>query len=376
MDSYLIASLLVLAAAVLAVLVWIGLNLKDRNYNERERTQFIRGEIEVLRQTFQDSITGNMALVSQRLSEVSAEVAKQLASVNTQLSASTGQLNERLDNAARVVSDVTRGLGELSKATEQVFDVGKDIASLQEILKAPKLRGQIGEFFLGDLLSQILPSSHYELQYAFRDGTKVDAVIKLSGGMVPVDSKFSLENFQRIIDSKTEEEKRAAKRNFIKDVKNRIDEIAASYILPDEGTFEFALMYIPAENVYYETIIKDELLDDGRQLAAYAFSKRVIAVSPNSFYAYLQTILFGLRGLEISHQAKEIFARLEGLKIEFEKFMDDFDVVGKHITNTKNRYDDALTKIVRLGEKLASVGSIKVEELDPPTAAAKKEFGP
>jgi DNA recombination protein RmuC len=225
---------------------------------------YMQKESESLRHELNEVITNNMSLVNQQLGQVTSQVSEQLTAVTSQLQNSTGQINERMDNAARVVSDVTRGLGELSKATEQVFDVGKDIAGLQEILRAPKLRGEIGEFFLGDLLSQILPTSHFELQYAFRDGTRVDAVIKFSNGLVPVDSKFPL----------TEEEKRGAKRKFVSDVKKRIDEIASNYIVPDEGTFNFALMYIPAENVYYETIIKDEAFGDEKQLAAYAFSKR------------------------------------------------------------------------------------------------------
>jgi DNA recombination protein RmuC len=316
MEVY-IAGLLGLLIVVLAVLLWLAI----RGRGQEQVVSFLQKESESLRHELNEVITNNMSLVNQQLGQVTSQVSEQLTAVTSQLQNSTGQINERMDNAARVVSDVTRGLGELSKATEQVFDVGKDIAGLQEILRAPKLRGEIGEFFLGDLLSQILPTSHFELQYAFRDGTRVDAVIKFSNGLVPVDSKFPLENFKKLLEGVTEEEKRGAKRKFVSDVKKRIDEIASNYIVPDEGTFNFALMYIPAENVYYETIIKDEAFGDEKQLAAYAFSKRVIPVSPNSFYAYLQTILLGLKGLEISRQAKAILGRMETLKNDFEKFM-------------------------------------------------------
>ncbi|MEE9614844.1 MAG: DNA recombination protein RmuC [Thermodesulfobacteriota bacterium] len=330
----------------------------------------VQRENEALRHELNEAITGNMALVNQQLAQVTSQVTSQLSNVTSQIQTSSGQMNERLDNAARVVSNVSKGLGELGKATEKVFDIGKDIASLQEILSAPKLRGGLGEFFLGDLLAQILPPGHFELQYGFKNGARVDAVIKVSHGLVPVDSKFPLENFKRLIESTTEDEKKAAKRRFIKDVKNRIDEIASSYILPDEGTLNFALMYVPAENVYYETIIKDEEFGDEKQLAAYAFSKRVVPVSPNSFYAYLQTILLGLRGLEISKEAQAILSHLETLTNEFEKFTGDFEVLGKHISNTRGKYEEAQKKLDRFGEKLGSLGGSdtpEIEEPAPPT---------
>lgn len=376
MELYAVG-LLGLLIVVFSVLLWTVL----RGRGQEQVVSTLQRESESLRHELNEVITNNMALVNQQLASVTSQVAEQLTSVTSQIQNSTGQINNRMDNAAKVVSDVSKGLGELSKATEQVFEVGKDIAGLQEILRAPKLRGEMGEFFLGDLLSQILPSAHYELQYLFKDGTKVDAVVKFANGLVPVDSKFPLENFKRLIEGVTEEEKRGAKRKFVSDVKKRIDEIATSYIVPDEGTFNFALMYIPAENVYYETIIKDEAFGDEKQLAAYAFSKRVIPVSPNSFYAYLQTILLGLKGLEISRQAKSILGRLETLRNDFGKFMGDFETVGKHITNTKNKYDEAQKKIERFGDKLTGLGTVEMEKLeetdkaDEPDGADKADEG-
>ncbi len=371
MELY-VAGLLGLLIVMFSVLLWTLL----RGRGQEQVVSAMQRESESLRHELNEVITNNMALVNQQLASVTSQVAEQLASVTSQIQNSTGQINNRMDNAAKVVSDVSKGLGELSKATEQVFEVGKDIAGLQEILRAPKLRGEMGEFFLGDLLSQILPSAHYELQHVFKDGTKVDAVVKFANGLVPVDSKFPLENFKRLIEGVTEEEKRAAKRKFVSDVKKRIDEIATSYIVPDEGTFNFALMYIPAENVYYETIIKDEAFGDEKQLASYAFSKRVIPVSPNTFYVYLQTILLGLKGLEISRQAKFILGRLETLRNDFGKFMDDFETVGKHITNTKNKYEDAQKKIERFGDKLIGLGTVEMEKIEEPDKPDGPDEGP
>ncbi len=370
MDILTAGLLGVFFAAALGAIVWLVFGMRRRG--EDQTISMMQKESEALRHELGESITKSMSLVNEQLSRVTGQVATQLSSVNSQIQTSTGQINDRMDNAARVVSEVSLRLGELGKATEQVFEVGKDIAGLQEILRAPKLRGELGEFFLGDLLAQILPSSNFELQYSFKDGTKVDAAIKLANGIVPVDSKFPLENFKKLIEGETEEEKRGAKRKFISDVKKRIDEIASSYIVPDEGTLNFALMYIPAENVYYETIIKDEAFGDEKQLSAYAFSKRVIPVSPNSFYAYLQTILLGLRGLEISRQARTILTHLETLRNDFDKFLSDFDTVGKHITNTKNKYDEAQKKLERFGDKLTGIGAGDAEGLEEAGQGKKK----
>jgi DNA recombination protein RmuC len=356
------------------VMLWIALRVKqgliarerkegEDSSDREEAFRLIKTETERLRLEMTEAMSNNNTLINQQLMQVTSQVSEQLKSVNSQLQTSSGQISDRMDNAARVIGEVKQNLGELGKSAEQIFAVGKDISSLQQILKAPKLRGELGEFFLGDLLSQILPSKNFELQYGFKSGVRVDAVIKLSQGIVPVDSKFPLENFRRIIESHTEEEKRSAKRKFIKDVKGRIDEIASAYILPDEGTFNFALMYIPAENVYYETIIKDEDFGDDNVLSSYAFAKRVIPVSPNSFYAYLQTILLGLRGLEISKEAESILSNINALTNDFERFRGDFDVLGKHIGNTRNKYEETQKRVDRFGEKLDSIAAKDKGEL-------------
>jgi DNA recombination protein RmuC len=213
----------------------------------------------------------------------------------------------------------------------------------------------LGELFLGDLLAQILPPTHYALQHKFKSGEAVDAAISLGQGLVPVDSKFPLENFRRVIAGESEDDRKAAKRKFSADVKKHIDSIAAKYILPDEGTFDFALMYIPAENVYYEVILKDDAFGEDKGLCAYALAQRVIPVSPNSFYAYLQAIVLGLKGLRIEKNAHEMIQHLKRLQGDFQRFREDFDVLGKHLGNTRGKYEDAAKRLERFGEKLASV---------------------
>lgn len=316
-------------------------------------TQEVNGQLS----TITTQVNGQLGLIT-------TQVNQQLTAIGKQVQEATGQMGTRLDNAARVVGEVRQNLGELTKATERVFDVGKDIASLQEILRAPKLRGVLGELFLGDLLSQILPPTHYSLQHKFKSGEAVDAAIHLGQGIVPVDSKFPLENFRRVIASATDEERKTAKKKFTIDVKKHIDAIATKYILPDEGTFDFALMYIPAENVYYEVILKDDAFGEDKGLCAYALAQRVIPVSPNSFYAYLQAILLGLKGLRIEKNAQEMIQHLKRLQGDFQRFRDDFDVLGKHLGNTRGKYEDAAKRLDRFGEKLLSVE----ESVAPPTA--------
>lgn len=357
MEIFIIALLGLLLIGVL----WLIFVMTGRNRGGE--IQALDARYDALRAELQNSLSSNLKLVASQLNNVTSQVTEQLSSVTSQIQASTGQMNQRMDNAARVVGEVKMSLGELSKATERIFEVGKDISGLQEILRAPKLRGGLGELFLGDLLGQCLPTANFELQYRFSDGARVDAVVRFKEVIVPIDSKFPLENFRRICSGAGEDDKKSAKKKFISDCKKHIDAIASSYIRPEEGTLNFALMYIPAENVYYETIVKDEEAGDERLLSAYAFSKRVIPVSPNSFYAYLQTILLGLKGLEMDSVAREMMERVDGLKNDFGRFMGEFEVLGRHLTNAKAKYDEAERKAGRFNDKLSVLGDSQGESL-------------
>jgi DNA recombination protein RmuC len=349
-------ALILLFSLALLLVGWFFLSRFEallRDKKEDQSLLLMQQQIAQLRVQLSQALDNNTQLVQQQLGQVLGNVNERLKENGEILERTQQNLGERLDNAARVVGSVQKSLGGLEEANRKIYEVGKDIASLQEILRAPKLRGGLGEFFLEDLLAQILPTHHFAIQHAFKSGERVDAVIKLGGSLVPVDSKFPLENFKRILEAANDDERARTKRQFISDVKKHVDAIAGKYILPDEGTYDFALMYIPAENVYYETIIKDGS-EEERNLSQYALSKRVIPVSPNSFYAYLQAIVFGLKGMKVEERAKEIIQYLSSLRGDFGKFRDDFGLLGKHLGHAHSSYQTTEKRLEQFGQRLLS----------------------
>jgi DNA recombination protein RmuC len=282
------------------------------------------------------------------MQNLSGQVARSIADSNR-------NVGERLDAAGAVMGDLRQKLGLLEASSQRMSEIGRDIASLQDILKPPKLRGALGELFLGDLLAQVLPADHYELQHRFKGGDTVDAVISLRMGLVAVDAKFPLENLRRIMDAAGDEERRNARRAFLRDVKSHVDAIASKYIRPDEGTFDFALMYIPAENVYYEVIVRDDEFGGELSLFNYSLKKHVIPVSPNSFYAYLQTIILGLRGMRVEEESRRVLQQLSRLAREFDAFADAFRLVGQHLDNSSKKFQEAQQRFDRIASRIGEI---------------------
>ena len=289
----------------------------------------------------------SLLLMQQQLGTLQQRLDAFGQTVAENLQQSTASMNTRLDNAAKVVGDLREKVG-------QIHEVGKAAAELVNILRAPKLRGGMGELFLGDLLAQILPPEHYRLQHTFQSGEKVDAVIQVGQRLVPVDAKFPYENFRRVVEAGTDADRLTARKQFLRDVRKHVDAIADKYILPDEATYVFALMYVPAENVYYETIIKQDAGEE-HELLGYALQKHVIPVSPNSFYAYLQTILLGLKGMQVEVRAQEILASLQRLRGDFDRLAENFRLVGKHLTNATGSYADTEKSLTKLDAKLGQI---------------------
>jgi len=358
-------SIVILLGVLLAVLLFFfwqnARQWREMRAGKEKDPAFLllQQQIDSLRDHVGRSLDGNVQLVHQQLSTLSSQISSHLNSVASQLSEQVGTGMGLVQKASQHFSDrvqeVQARMAQLDEANKRILEVGRSIATLQEILRAPKIRGGLGEFLLGDLLAQIMPAEYFAHQYSFRSGERVDAVIRLSQGLVPVDAKFPLENFQKSLLAQED----GAKKNFLKffaaDVKKHVEAIANKYILPHEGTCDFALMYIPAENVYYEAFIKDEAVGEGKSLREYAFEKHVIPVSPNSFYAYLHTILLGLRGLKVEESAREILRHLSGLHGQLARFQDEFRKLGKHLEQSKGSFDYAQRQLEKFSDKLAAM---------------------
>jgi DNA recombination protein RmuC len=329
-------------------------SVRDESRREQDSTlASVRGEVTRLGGQVSLHLGQLQSTVATELQQVTAEVNRRLQDGMALMQEAQKTMGQRLDDASRAVTEVHGQLGALGEATRRMEQVGREIAGLEQILRAPKIRGGLGETLLERLLAEILPTEAYRLQHSFRSGDKVDAAIVVADRLVPVDSKFPLENFRRMLEETDEDRRRQSRRAFLKDVRGRVDEIARKYIVPDESTFEFALMYIPAENVYYEVILREEAGDDS--LLGYALDRRVVPVSPNSLYAYLQVILLGLRGLRIEQNAREILAVLGRLQNDATRLREHFDTLGRHITNAKNKYDETTTSLARLEGKIEDV---------------------
>lgn len=254
------------------------------------------------------------------------------------LKSSTTQINQRLDFAAGLMNSVQKNLGEMA-------EVSKGIKSLQDFLQNPKLRGNIGEQVLSDMIGQTFPKAAFHLQYSFKSGVKADAVLKTDAGLLCIDSKFPMANFNLQFSAPNESERKQSKKDFIADVKRHISDIATKYILPAEKTLDLALMYIPSESVYYEVVNTPELTD-------YARSQRVYPVSPNTLYAHLQVLLVSFQGKELETKSREVFRLLRAIQKDYSKVEDGLGVLNRHLTNAYNQMSHVSSGFASLGQKL------------------------
>ena len=284
--------------------------------------------------------------------------------VTSHLGIITGQMN----NTNSVVSQVEGRLGQMQEATKQIFDLARQMSSLQEILQSPKMRGGLGEYLLKDLLAQCLHHESYKMQCAFKNGMIVDAALFIGKNVLCVDSKFPLENFRRLYQTESDTERKTLRKQFLSDVKKHVNDIASKYILPDEKTFDFALMFIPAENVYYEVIVRDQ-----NDLYEHCLTKRVIPVSPNSFYAYLQVIVQGLRGFQISEQAKQVLAQLQQVGNDLTRLEGDFVKIGSHLRDASSSFEKSDLRLQKLKKKVATMGTEEIEEPEEALASLPTE---
>src|SRR5438552_994896 len=285
-------------------------------------------------------------LLTTRNSEMDGRLRAMNEIVDRRLAELDTKVDRRLQDATKQTNALYKQLGAVGQATAHLAEQAKGLGELQQILRPPKARGGFGELLLGQLLADRLPPTAYALQYGFAGGERVDAVIKVDR-IVPIDSKFPLDNFERMLAAGNDIERQQFEKLFARDVKSHVDAIASKYIRPDEGTYDFAFMYLPSEAIYYE-------LACGKTgaLLEYAHQKRVLPVSPTTLTAYLQVVVLGLRGLQIEQHAQEVMAYCAQLQKDFSKFKDDFDLVGKHLGNAQNKFTDAEKRLDRFEGKL------------------------
>jgi len=276
-------------------------------------------------------------------------------SQNLQKSLISGQdvVNKNLQFQVQTLERLNAQLGQLQETGRRIIDLSSDLKSLQQILASPKLRGGFGEWSLEKILSALLPVDSFTLQYPFRDGKKVDALVKMPKYSVPIDAKFPLSNFEKFQQAQSDTDKQRLRRDFLKDVQKHIDKIAESYIKPDEGTLDFAIMYIPAENIYYEAMVKTA--EDTISIQDYAMERKVFPVSPNLLYVYLMTIVMGLHGMQIEKQAAEIRQNLKTLNNSFGDFITLWDTLGGHLRNAHSKHDEGQKKLDKFVMQLGQI---------------------
>lgn len=321
-EIYLVISLVIAGFAVIGF--WLSKKLSDLAQKQKPSDELL----EYLRTT------------NVRLDEQNKNITRTLQN-------STKALNERLDNAAKVIGAVQKNIGEMS-------EIGRGMKELQEFLQSPKLRGNIGEQILKDLIQQMLPKGSFFLQYPFKSGEKVDAAIKTSAGILPIDSKFPMENFQKMTKAETQSEKDGFRKAFYRDIRKHIKEISKKYILPEEGTMDFALMYIPSEAVYYEVVNEPELMQSAQRA-------RVYPVSPTTLYAHFQTILLSFEGQKIERRARQVFAMLRAIQKDYGKVDDNLSTLQRHLNNAYNMMSAVLSSFAMLGQKISSTHQLEEE---------------
>lgn len=312
-------------------------------------------------------------LLKSDVTELSRLMSDLTKTVSGRLDVNHDSMQKQLNQSSKLIADVTQRLTKLDETNKRVIDVADDLKTLQNVLQNPKQRGVFGEYYLESVLGNILPSKNFQMQYKFKDNDIVDAVIFLDKGKIlPIDSKFSLENYNRMVGEKSKTEKEKLLNKVKTDLKLRIDE-TSKYIRPDEDTMDFAFMFIPSESLYYDLLIGGVGSgSSARDLVEYAFrDKKVIIVSPTSFMAYLQTVLQGLRSLQIEEQAKQIQLRVGQLGQHLARFDDYMHRLGKALGQTVGHYNSAHKELGKVDKDVVKIAgnesSIEPVLLDKPS---------
>lgn len=319
-----------------AVLIYLVINLKKASEKPSDNDS-----MRVMMEWMRDIKTGTEATKDQ---------------MEKSISATNKDINERLDNAAKVIGALQGKLGEMSQ-------IGPDIRRLSEVLASPKARGNFGEEMLENMLSQVLNKNSYRAQYKFKNGEVVDMAVFVGEKILPVDSKFSMENFRLYKEANEQEAADNLRKAFLRDIRKRIDEIHKKYILPQENTFDFALMYIPSEGVFHEAL-------EDMPTVEYARNKKVYMVSPNTLYHHLQIILIALRGQQVNEVAEKLLHMVSGIQQESDKFGRNLGVLSNHIKNSANTMGTVANDFIKLQSNIKNAATLQLEQAEATELAA------
>ncbi len=325
---------LVLAAAALGVVLVFLL------WERRQRALLLQGWA---------NTRAEVEKVAAGVRSLQEQIGQNLSTTLQLLQGQDQSLNERLSTVQGLVADLRERLGKWEEIGREMREAAKELQGLQELLRAPKARGAFGEWVLSELLAEVLPRGRFQEQYQFRDGSVVDAVIFLEGGKVPVDAKFPVSGFMELRQAPTPEERKKLKKNLIRNAQKHVDDIARKYIKPEEGTTDFALMYIPAEGVFLELLLPEEDLD----FLEYAWNRRVFPCSPNSFYAYLRGLALGLRGLELAKDMQTVLGNLKAAEQHLDQALEEFETLGNHLRNAQRKWDEVFQKFRNVQARLS-----------------------
>jgi len=310
----------------------------------------------------------------------------QVADLSRATTASVGELRgemrhtlttaeERMGTQAgatqRALTDLSRQLGELSEQNRQIGELARDVGSLHDLLKVPQPRGGFGELMLERLLADSLPAEAFALQHTFRDGLRVDAIVKSGGRIVPIDAKFPLEAFQALLAATTDDERRAKRRAFLSQVKRHVEAVGR-YVRPDEDTVDIAFLYVPAEQVHYQAFV---VLEEGEDMRAFCAQHRVVPVSPNTLVAYLHLVALGLRGLAIEQRSREMHEQIRRAALELDRFRDLYDQLGRHVENASKKFGESLRALDRATDAVETLGQTQLAAPAQPTLALEMANG-
>lgn len=376
-------------AGLLVVMIMRQQNNKAPDYSQS--LQMLQSQLSQVAQGQNEKLDRTIKELNDRLIEQNRTISDQMrdsrVSIQSQFAESQKVSRYISDSTQKIVKEVTEKLTQLDDTNKQVVGFAQQLQSLENILKNPKQRGVLGEYFLENVLKSVLPPDSFKMQHKFQNGEIVDGLIITRDKCIPVDAKFSLENYNRLATAETKEERDKWEKQFKSDLKSRIDE-TSKYIRPEEDTYDFAFMFIPADGLYYDLLVqKVGALDATSEgIIEYAFKRRVIVVSPTTLFAYLQTVLQGLRALRIEHSAKEIQANVGKLQKHLASYRDAFEKVGTHIERVQGAYNNAtdefrkidtdVTKISGKQIEIAAAAADVIEETVPIVLAAADQIQP